>query len=83
VYGSETSGHIVKPVSLCSPLDEGRERAKGCFLLNPSITTRGAFSYFSSKFWGKKPQQTRKSSRSFYKAFGFSPGSLYIRYGET
>lgn len=50
-------GHIVKPVSLCSPLAEGRGTAKGCFLLNPSTTTRGAFSYFSSKFWGEKPNR--------------------------
>lgn len=48
-------GHVVKPMSFCSHRDYGGGTGQSCFLLHPSLKTRGVFYLCLLKVLGEKP----------------------------
>lgn len=64
-------GHLVKPMSFCSDRDYGGGTGQSCFLLHPSLKTRGVFYLCLLGSGGKANRPASlKSPCYFYKAHG-------------
>lgn len=64
----------------CSHLDYGGGTGQSCFLLHPSLETRGVFPYVSSRFWGESQQTSiMKIPMLFLQSIWFGLGSLHTQ----